>query len=99
MLAGLRTIRAASAHKGVAMLVVVVQQGLPRSELPHDRVAGICSSLELEHRCAVRAWLVWCLQQPQQLGRRPLMPPPPPLLLLLLLPLMQALDSHQPAAG
>lgn len=49
MLAGLRTIRSTSSHKGVQLLLAVVQDG-PLTELPPDRVAGLCSNLGLEQR-------------------------------------------------
>lgn len=49
MLSGLRAIRAASSHKGVTLLVVVVQDGQV-TELPADRVAGLTSNLDLQQR-------------------------------------------------
>lgn len=49
MLAGLRMIRAAGQARSIALVVVVVQDGQP-SELPPDRVAGLCSNLDLEPR-------------------------------------------------
>jgi hypothetical protein len=45
MLASLRAIKAASSHRGVALLLVVVQDG-PVSELPQDRMAGLWSNVE-----------------------------------------------------
>lgn len=45
MLAGLRAIKAASAGRDVALLVVVVQEGAV-TPLPQDRLAGLWSSAE-----------------------------------------------------
>lgn len=49
MLSGLRTIRSTSTHKNVQLLVVVVQDG-PLTELPQDRLTGLCSNLNIEQR-------------------------------------------------
>jgi hypothetical protein len=51
MLSGLRLIRSMSSHKGVRLVVVVLQQQQgPLVDLPPDRVAGICSNLDLDQR-------------------------------------------------
>jgi len=50
MLSGLRLIRSMSSHKGVRLVVVVLQQQGPLTDLPPDRVAGICSNLDLDQR-------------------------------------------------
>lgn len=50
MLSGLRLIRSMSSHKGVRLVVVVLQQQGRLTDLPPDRVAGICSNLDLDQR-------------------------------------------------
>jgi hypothetical protein len=45
MTRGLQAVKSASAHKGVWLVLVVVQDG-PVTELPQDRIAGLWNSFE-----------------------------------------------------
>lgn len=63
MLSGLRTVRSTSSHKGIQLVVVVVQDSAP-TELPADRVMGLCNNLSLEQRYSSGRAINLCVAVP-----------------------------------